>query len=87
MMENEAKLEPQLFKAADKLRNNIDAAEYKHIVLGLMFLKYLSASLESLPAKIKKGKGDYEPANPEEADEYNSQPAPLKICAVCYCQN
>ena len=34
--------EKKLFKAADKLRKNIDAAEYKHIVLGLVFLKYSS---------------------------------------------
>jgi type I restriction enzyme M protein len=33
-------LEKTLFKAADKLRKNMDAAEYKHIVLGLIFLKY-----------------------------------------------
>ncbi|NLJ49777.1 MAG: SAM-dependent DNA methyltransferase, partial [Candidatus Atribacteria bacterium] len=33
-----------LFKAADKLRKNMDAAEYKHIVLGLIFLKYISDS-------------------------------------------
>ena len=35
------RLEAQLFRAADKLRKNIDAAEYKHIVLGLIFLKYI----------------------------------------------
>lgn len=39
-------LEKQLWKAADKLRKNIDAAEYKHIVLGLIFLKYISDSFE-----------------------------------------
>jgi len=39
---NEEPLEKQLWKAADKLRKNIDAAEYKHVVLGLMFLKYIS---------------------------------------------
>jgi|GEM_PF-2029512 len=41
---NGAKLgfENQLWKAADKLRNNLDAAEYKHVVLGLIFLKYIS---------------------------------------------
>jgi type I restriction enzyme M protein len=38
----EEPLEKQLWKAADKLRKNIDAAEYKHVVLGLMFLKYIS---------------------------------------------
>jgi len=41
-------IEKQLWKAADKLRKNIDAAEYKHIVLGLMFLKYISDSFEEL---------------------------------------
>ena len=34
--------EAKLWLAADKLRNNMDAAEYKHVVLGLMFLKYIS---------------------------------------------
>jgi type I restriction enzyme M protein len=44
---NENKDEPlgkQLLKAADKLRKNIDAAEYKHVVMGLIFLKYISDS-------------------------------------------
>ncbi len=49
----EASLEKQLWKAADKLRKNIDAAEYKHVVLGLIFLKYISASFETLYAKMK----------------------------------
>ena len=35
-------IEKQLWKTADKLRKNIDAAEYKHVVLGLIFLKYIS---------------------------------------------
>jgi type I restriction enzyme M protein len=34
--------EAQLWKAADALRNNMDASEYKHVVLGLIFLKYIS---------------------------------------------
>ncbi|MDO8671891.1 MAG: type I restriction-modification system subunit M N-terminal domain-containing protein, partial [Dehalococcoidia bacterium] len=34
--------EEKLWQAADKLRNNMDAAEYKHVVLGLVFLKYIS---------------------------------------------
>lgn len=38
--------ETEIFKAADKLRGNIDAAEYKNIVLGLIFLKYISDSFE-----------------------------------------
>jgi type I restriction enzyme M protein len=65
--------EKTLFKAADKLRKNMDAAEYKHIVLGLIFLKYISDSFEELYAKIKEGKGDFEGANPEDADEYRAE--------------
>jgi type I restriction enzyme M protein len=34
--------EQKLWQVADKLRNNMDAAEYKHVVLGLIFLKYIS---------------------------------------------
>ncbi len=38
--------EQTLWQAADKLRNNMDAAEYKHVVLGLIFLKYISDAFE-----------------------------------------
>ncbi|MBY5958565.1 type I restriction-modification system subunit M N-terminal domain-containing protein [Membranicola marinus] len=38
----EEPMEKQLWKSANKLRKNIDAAEYKHVVLGLIFLKYIS---------------------------------------------
>ncbi len=62
--------EKQLFKAADKLRKNIDAAEYKHVVLGLVFLKYISDSFEELYQKLSKGDGEYEGADPEDKDEY-----------------
>ncbi|MCZ2339772.1 MAG: type I restriction-modification system subunit M N-terminal domain-containing protein, partial [Chitinophagales bacterium] len=48
----EEPLEKQLWKAADKLRKNIDAAEYKHIVLGLIFLKYISDAFEELYARL-----------------------------------
>ncbi len=65
--------EKTLFKAADKLRKNMDAAEYKHIVLGLIFLKYISDSFEELYTKIKEGKGDFSGANPEDADEYRAE--------------
>ena len=66
-------LEKQLWNAADKLRKNIDAAEYKHIVLGLIFLRYISDSFESLYVKLKEGKGEYEGADPEDIDEYKAQ--------------
>lgn len=59
-------LERDLFKAADKLRKNIDAAEYKHVVLGLIFLKYISDSFNELHTKLKDQPG----ADPEDRDEY-----------------
>jgi type I restriction enzyme M protein len=62
--------EAKLWQTADKLRNNMDAAEYKHVVLGLIFLKYISDSFEEMHAKLVAGEGDYEGANPEEPDEY-----------------
>ncbi|MGZ8096091.1 MAG: type I restriction-modification system subunit M N-terminal domain-containing protein [Methylobacter sp.] len=52
----EETLEKQLWKAADKLRKNIDAAEYKHVVLGLIFLKYISDSFEELSPSCKRDK-------------------------------
>ena len=45
--------ELDLFKAANKLRKNIDAAEYKHVVLGLIFLKYISESFNELYEKLE----------------------------------
>ena len=63
-------LENQLFKAADQLRKNINAAEYKHVVLGLIFLKYISDSFEARHALILAGEGDYEYADAEDKDEY-----------------
>ena len=65
--------EQSLFKAADKLRKNIDAAEYKHVVLGLIFLKYISDSFEELYNKLSAGKGDYSGADPEDKDEYQAE--------------
>lgn len=62
--------EKMLFKAADKLRKNIDAAEYKHVALGLIFLKYISDSFEEVYLKLKEGKGEFEGADPEDRDEY-----------------
>lgn len=65
----EEPLEKQLWKAADKLRKNIDAAEYKHIVLGLIFLKYISDAFEEQYAKLK-AEVETKHADPEDRDEY-----------------
>ncbi|MBK6554464.1 MAG: SAM-dependent DNA methyltransferase [Rhodocyclaceae bacterium] len=66
-------LEKQLWKAADKLRKNIDAAEYKHVVLGLIFLKYISDAFEVLYAKLQAGEGECAGADPEDKDEYKAE--------------
>jgi type I restriction enzyme M protein len=69
----EEPIEKQLWKSADKLRKNIDAAEYKHVVLGLIFLKYISDAFENLYEKLKAGEGDYKGADPEDIDEYKAE--------------
>ena len=65
--------EAKLWLTADKLRNNMDAAEYKHVVLGLIFLKYISDTFEEHRAKLLAGEGDYAGANPEDPDEYKAE--------------
>ena len=70
---NSQPLEKTLWQTADKLRKNMDAAEYKHIVLGLIFLKYISDAFEDLYTKLKHGKGEYEGADPEDPDEYRAE--------------
>jgi len=69
----EEPIEKQLWKAADKLRKNIDAAEYKHVVLGLIFLKYISDAFEELHARLLAGEGEYAGADPEDKDEYKAE--------------
>ena len=44
--------EAELWRMADALRGSMDAAEYKHVVLGLIFLKYISDAFEEQPAKL-----------------------------------
>jgi type I restriction enzyme M protein len=66
-------LEKTLWAAADKMRSNMDAAEYKHVVLGLIFLKYISDAFSDLYADLLRGEGDYEGADAEDADEYRAQ--------------
>ena len=64
----EEPLEKKLWKAADKLRKNMDAAEYKHVALGLIFLKYISDAFEELFQKLTSQKSDG--ADPEDKNEY-----------------
>ncbi len=58
--------EQKLWQSADKLRNNMDAAEYKHVVLGLIFLKYISDSFIEMHEQLTSDKY----ADPEDKDEY-----------------
>jgi type I restriction enzyme M protein len=61
--------EQKLWQAADKMRGHMDSAEYKHVVLGLIFLKYISDAFQEHHEKLKK-----EPhANPEDRDEYTAE--------------
>ena len=62
-------LEKILWEAADRLRSNMDAAEYKHVVLGLIFLKYVSDSFNRVYDKLK----NQQYADPEDPDEYRAE--------------
>lgn len=62
--------EADLWAAADALRNNMDAAEYKHVVLGLIFLKYISDAFEAKYAELDAQRE--EGADPEDQDEYRA---------------
>ena len=62
--------EAKLWAAADALRNNMDAAEYKHVVLGLIFLKYISDAFEAKHAELEAQRK--EGADPEDPDEYRA---------------
>src|SRR5947207_15469479 len=70
--------EPKLWLAAGKLRSNMDAAEYKPVVLGLIFLKYISDSFEEHHAKLLAGGDEYAGAHAEDPDEYRAE----NICCV-----
>src|SRR3989454_1019550 len=67
--------EAELWRMADALRGSMDAAEYKHVVLGLIFLKYISDAFEEQHAKLvrEKPRG----ADPEDPDEYRGAEHPI----------
>ena len=63
--------EAELWAMADALRGSMDAAEYKHVVLGLIFLKYISDAFEEAHARLETERA--EGADPEDPDEYRAQ--------------
>lgn len=69
-MADNNELERTLWAAADKMRSNMDAAEYKHVVLGLIFLKYISDAFIDLYEKLAGNQGEFAGANAEDPDEY-----------------
>ena len=60
-----------LWRMADALRGSMDAADYKHVVLGLIFLKYISDAFEELHSELEKERD--QGADPEDRDEYLAQ--------------
>ena len=63
--------EGQLWQMADALRGSMDAAEYKHVVLGLIFLKYISDAFQEAHTRLEAETGAG--ADPEDPDEYRAQ--------------
>jgi type I restriction enzyme M protein len=63
--------EAQLWQMADALRGSMDAAEYKHVVLGLIFLKYISDAFEELHGRLETERA--QGADPEDPDEYRAE--------------
>lgn len=61
--------EEKLWAAADKLRGHMDAAEYKHVVLGLVFLKYISDAFQELHDALASDKN----SDPEDRDEFRDR--------------
>src|ERR1700682_6243319 len=62
--------EAKLWAAADAMRNNMDAAEYKHVVLGLIFLKYISDAFTAKHVELESLRE--QGADPEDPDEYRA---------------
>lgn len=73
-MENTATIgfEQKLWEAANTLRGSMDAADYKHVVLGLIFLKYVSDAFEKRRKQIEESEIDLG-ADPEDPDEYRAE--------------
>ena len=71
MMSTEPNYEADLWRMADALRGSMDAAEYKHVVLGLIFLKYISDAFEEMHARLIQERT--QGADAEDPDEYRAE--------------
>jgi type I restriction enzyme M protein len=70
VINQDSDLEKKLWSSADKLRSNMDAAEYKHVVLGLIFLKYISDTFEEKHRMLEFENQKDKSTDPEDRDEY-----------------
>ncbi len=86
--EKDIDFEKELWKAADRLRGNIDAGEYKHVVLGLIFLKYVSDSFYQKKEELEKSISDFKGASfirdASARNYYLNQKDPYKAAGVFY---
>jgi len=73
VINQDSDLEKKLWASADKLRSNMDAAEYKHVVLGLIFLKYISDTFEEKHRMLEIESQKDKLTDPEDRDEYVSE--------------
>ncbi|MBN1501848.1 MAG: type I restriction-modification system subunit M N-terminal domain-containing protein [Spirochaetes bacterium] len=81
-MTGNLKLDKILWQAADKIHKNMDAAEYMHVVLGLIFLKYIPDAFGDLYQKLETAKQETG-ADPEDKDEYTAERVlygPQQVC-------
>jgi type I restriction enzyme M protein len=67
--ENQATLERDLFLSADKLRKNLEPSDYKHVVLGLIFLRHISLAFEARHEALLRE----DPQAAEDRDEYTGE--------------
>ena len=76
--------EAKLWQAADALRNNMDAAEYKHVVLGLIFLKYISDAFEAKHTELDAQRSDgADPEDPRRKHLLGAAGSALAISEGC----
>ena len=70
LKKNQKSMEETLWDSANKMRGTVESSEYKHVVLGLIFLKHVSFSFEAKHAELLKGRGE---AVAEDRDRYRAE--------------
>jgi type I restriction enzyme M protein len=83
--ETEKSLEATLWEAADRLRSRVDAAEYKHVVLGLIFLKYVSDVFANRRAELQRLVDDPDSDYFMSTDEAKQSVLEDRLHSACSC--